>query len=134
MNGDTSIVFMHRITKFYLHGGNVTFLKYFHQDFLGDTWDKCLKSRDTRNKKPNKVKESYIFFLKLRLRLNIRKNSTFYNPVETLIRAFLYASMLVNAGDLTHKLCNYFRTGRADNFSRMEQANVIIWMSSGTLI
>ena len=42
MNVDISIVFIHRITQFYLHGENISFSNYFHQHFLGDKGNKCL--------------------------------------------------------------------------------------------
>ena len=48
MRGDVLIVLIHRITELYLHEQNVSFLEYFHQQFLCDKWDKSLKSQETQ--------------------------------------------------------------------------------------
>ena len=47
MSGDVLIVFIYRNAEFYLHGGNVSFSKYFYQHFIGDEWDKILKLPET---------------------------------------------------------------------------------------
>ena len=48
MSCDVPIASIYRITQFYLHGGNVSFSKYFYQHFLGDKWDESLKSQETQ--------------------------------------------------------------------------------------
>ena len=48
MIGDVLIVLIYRITVFYSHGQNVSFLEYFHQHFLGDKWDESLKLLETQ--------------------------------------------------------------------------------------
>ena len=65
MIGDVLIVLIYRITEFYSHGQNVSFLEYFHQHFLGDKWDESLKlleTQETRNlirwKKPYFVSQN----------------------------------------------------------------------------
>ena len=48
MSCDVPVVSIYRIIQFYSHGGNVSFSKYFYEHFLGDKWDKSLKSQETQ--------------------------------------------------------------------------------------
>ena len=96
MNGDVSVVFIQRITQFYLYSENISFSKYFHQHFLGDKLSKF--GRDSRNEKPSKVRKAKFRFLKMRFTLKVQMYPPFTTQLKHSPKFFLYTTMLLNAG------------------------------------
>ena len=102
-SGDVSVCFHTQNYKLYSHGGNVSFSKYFHQHFLADKWDECLKLEEVQEKWNLIIQKNYISFLRIEIEIEISIKSIFYNLVETLTCTLLQASMLLRARDSDSK-------------------------------